>query len=151
MPQQKPPAELKKRGRKKIPIDYEKVEKLAAIMCTQAEIASVLGVSLSQLAHDPEFLHIHKKGMEHGKASLRRMQYAAASGGNPTMQIWLGKQYLEQRDKMDVENTITTEEVLGREKALIEIVKEAIRAEADPETTRKIVAHIKTRCNPVNT
>jgi hypothetical protein len=52
---------------------------------------------------------------------------------------------------MDVENTITTEEVLVRERALIEIVKEAIRAEADPETTRKIVAHIKTRCNPVNT
>jgi hypothetical protein len=151
VPKKKPPAELKKRGRKKIPIDYEKAEKLASIMCTQSEIASVLGIPLGTLDHDPEFLRIHKKGLEHGKASLRRMQYVAASGGNATMQIWLGKQYLEQRDKMDVENTITTEEVLGREKALIEIVKEAIRAEADPETTRKIVAHIKTRCNPVNT
>ena len=74
-------------------------------MCTQSEIASVLGISVSLLEHDPEFLRIHKKGMETGKASLRRMQYAAASGGNPTMLIWLGKQYLGQRDKSDQEIT----------------------------------------------
>lgn len=105
MTKKKPVEELKKRGRKKIPIDYEKAEKLASIMCTQSEIASVLNVSLSVLEHDPEFQRIHKKGMEQGKASLRRMQYTAANSGNTTMQIWLGKQYLGQRDKQDIEHT----------------------------------------------
>ena len=105
MTKKKPVEEQKKRGRKKIAIDYEKAEKLASIMCTQSEIASVLGVSLALLEHDPEFLRIHKKGMEHGKASVRRMQFQAANGGNATMQIWLGKQYLGQRDKQDTEIT----------------------------------------------
>jgi hypothetical protein len=105
MTKKKPVDQQKKRGRKKIEIDYEKAEKLASIMCTQSEIASVLGVSLALLEHDPEFLRIHKKGMEHGKASVRRMQFQAANGGNATMQIWLGKQYLGQRDKQDTEIT----------------------------------------------
>ena len=102
MTKKKPVEEQKKRGRKKIAIDYEKAEKLASIMCTQSEIASVLGVSLALLEHDPEFLRIHKKGMEHGKASVRRMQFQAANGGNATMQIWLGKQYLGQKDKQEL-------------------------------------------------
>ena len=33
-------------GRKPVNIDLEQVEKLAAIQCTEAEIASVLGVSV---------------------------------------------------------------------------------------------------------
>jgi len=103
MTKPKRPEDLQKRGRKPIEIDYAKAEKLAAIMCTQSEIASVLGVSLALLEHDPEFIRIHKKGMEQGKASLRRMQYGAASNGNATMLIWLGKQHLGQRDKQDVE------------------------------------------------
>ena len=105
MTKPKRPEDLQKRGRKPIEIDYDKAEKLAAIMCTQSEIASVLGVSLSVLEHDPEFQRVHKKGMEQGKASLRRMQYSAAKDGNITMQIWLGKQYLGQRDKQDVEHS----------------------------------------------
>ncbi len=103
MTKKKAPGELKKRGRPKIQIDYEKAEKLAHILCTQSEIASILGVSLTVLEHDPEFQRIHKKGMESGHASLRRMQYKAAEAGNPTMLIWLGKQHLGQRDKMEQE------------------------------------------------
>ena len=52
MTKKKAPGELKKRGRKKIAIDYEKAEKLASILCTQSEIASVLGVSLPVLEHE---------------------------------------------------------------------------------------------------
>lgn len=92
-------------GRPRIKIDYAACEKLARIMCTQSEIAEVLGVSLSTLEHDKEFLRIHKKGIEAGKASLRRMQWKSAEGGNVTSQIWLGKQYLGQRDKQEVEHS----------------------------------------------
>jgi len=102
-------AEEEKRpvGRPPIEIDYVLCEKLARVLCTQSEIASIVGVSLSTLEHDKEFLRIHKNGQEVGKASLRRMQYKAAEDGNPTMLIWLGKQYLGQRDKKDVEHSGT--------------------------------------------
>ena len=43
--------------------------------------------------------------MESGRASLRRMQYVAAKKGNATMQIWLGKQYLGQKDKQEIEHS----------------------------------------------
>ena len=102
MTKPKLPEDLQKRGRKPIDIDYDMAEKYSSIMCTQSEIASLLGVSLSLLEHDPEFLRIHKKGMESGRASLRRMQYLNANKGNATMQIWLGKQYLGQKDKQEI-------------------------------------------------
>ena len=102
MTKKKPAGDLKKRGRKRTKIDFEKAEKLATIMCTQSEIAAVLDIPLSDLDHNPEFLRIHKKGMENGRASLRRMQYAAANGGNVTAQIWLGKQYLGQKDRQEL-------------------------------------------------
>jgi len=102
MTKKKPAGDLKKRGRKRTKIDFEKAEKLATIMCTQSEIAAVLDVPLSDLEHNPEFLRIHKKGMDNGRASLRRMQYAAANGGNVTAQIWLGKQYLGQKDRQEL-------------------------------------------------
>jgi len=34
-----------------------------------------------------------------GKLSLRRKQVELAVEGNPTMRIWLGKQYMGQKDK----------------------------------------------------
>lgn len=89
-------------GRPPIDIDYVACEKLARIMCTHSEIAEVLGVSLSTLEHDQQFLQVHKKGIEAGKASLRRMQWKSAEDGNVTSQIWLGKQYLGQRDKQEL-------------------------------------------------
>ncbi len=41
-------------------------------------------------------------GKENGKASLRRMQFKGAESGNTTMLVWLGKQYLEQKDKSEL-------------------------------------------------
>lgn len=38
------------------------------------------------------------RGQELGKASLRRRQHRLAMSGHPTMLIWLGKQYLGQKD-----------------------------------------------------
>ena len=41
-----------------------------------------------------------------GKASLRRTQWKTATGGNPTMQIWLGKNMLGQTDKQEIDHNI---------------------------------------------
>ncbi len=80
-------------------IDYDAVEKLAHLQCTQKEIASFLELSVRTLQRDEEFCRLYKKGLESGKMSLRRMQWRKAEEGNGTMLIWLGKQYLGQREE----------------------------------------------------
>lgn len=90
-------------GRPKKEIDYELVGKLAAIQCTQEEIAGIIDVSTRTLQKDEEFLRIFSAKKESGRSSLRRMQWKTAEAGNPTMQIWLGKQYLGQKDKQGLE------------------------------------------------
>ena len=89
-------------GRPKIKLDYELIKKLSYIQCTQLEIASVLDVAINTLRKDNDFLPIYKKGQEEGKMSLRRLQWKSADKGNVTMQIWLGKQYLGQKDKKEI-------------------------------------------------
>jgi hypothetical protein len=92
-------------GRPKIPIDYDQVEKLASIMCTQEEIAAWMDCNVLTLQRDEKFCSIYKRGIEKGKMSVRRQQYKLSEAGNATMAIWLGKQYLGQRDKQDIEHS----------------------------------------------
>lgn len=87
-------------GRPKKEIDYTTVEKLANIQCTQDEIASFLGISTRTLQRDEQFMELFNRGRENGKMSLRRMQWKHAEKSVP-MAIWLGKQYLGQRDKVE--------------------------------------------------
>ena len=87
-------------GRPKKEIDYATVEKLANIQCTQDEIASFLGISTRTLQRDEQFMELFNRGRENGKMSLRRMQWKHAEKSVP-MAIWLGKQYLGQRDKVE--------------------------------------------------
>lgn len=106
-------------GRPKIPIDLALLAKLCAIQCTQAECANVLGVSQSTLQRrlgeetDGGFEPFFDLHSAEGKVSLRRAQFKAALGSpasegvqarlpNIVMQIWLGKQYLDQKDRQDV-------------------------------------------------
>lgn len=92
-----------KAGRPKFVIDYDTVERLASIMCTQDEIASFLGCSTRTLQRDEEFCRVYKKGLDKGKMSLRRKQFNM-SDTNVTMAIWLGKQYLNQKDRIEQDN-----------------------------------------------
>lgn len=90
-------------GRPKIELDYGLIRNLSMIMCTQEEIASVVGCSVDTLLRDDKFCEVYKKGLDVGKSSLRRFQWKQAEK-NPTMAIWLGKQYLGQRDNVELEN-----------------------------------------------
>ena len=99
-------------GRPRKEIDWELVKSLAEIQCTQEEIASTIGVALSTLKQYPEFSTIHKEGIESGKKSLRRLQWEKAKSGNTAMLIWLGKQYLGQRDRVDHVVTERPEDIL---------------------------------------
>jgi hypothetical protein len=99
-------------------IDWKIVEELALIQCTQKEIAHVIGIHEDTLTSRKEFFGIYKKGKEEGKTSLRRLQWKSAQKGNVTMQIFLGKQYLDQRDKQFVENDmkLTWEQIVQKAK-----------------------------------
>jgi hypothetical protein len=77
-------------------IDKTEVEKLAAMGCNDTEIASFCDCSVDTI--NRRFAEILKKGREKGKTKLRRLQWQSAEKGNVTMQIWLGKQLLGQRD-----------------------------------------------------
>ena len=98
----------KKNGRPKIQIEFELVDNLAKIFCTGEEIASVLNVSYDTLSRRVTedfkltFADYIKSKVGEGKASLRRLQYKAATNGNTSMLIWLGKQYLEQTEPMRI-------------------------------------------------
>lgn len=105
-------------GRKRKTVSLEQLTALASIQCTDAEICAVLGVSATWLKEkektDPIFLEVIKKGREMGKESLRRRQWKCMQDGNVTMLIWLGKQYLKQTDKQEVQGQVVYEERIGR-------------------------------------
>jgi len=96
-------------GRPRMEFDLRLVEDLGKIQSTHSELAAVLGCHLDtvkdRLKNDAEFSAAYEKGLENGKSSLRRIQWKSALGGNTTMQIWLGKQYLQQRDMHSAELT----------------------------------------------
>ena len=85
---------------KKYNIDPEQVEKLAALGCTNTEIASFFGCSKDLISKS--YSTNITKGKQIGKIRLRKMQIQAAEKGSVPMLIWLGKQMLEQTDKQEV-------------------------------------------------
>lgn len=91
----------KKSGPVRASLDLRQVEELAAIGATQKEIASVLGVSLRTVesrAEEKDFRAALERGTSNLHTSLRRKQVEMALGGDRVMLIWLGKQYLDQRE-----------------------------------------------------
>lgn len=79
------------------------IEDLATILCTDEEIASVMGTNIEILQNDANydtFMELKKRGRDKGKSSLRRKQFEVAMKGNATMLIWLGRNYLNQTDNI---------------------------------------------------
>ena len=103
----------KKDGRNKpnknslLKINEEDVRKLAERFWTITEIAAFFNCSDKTISN--RFSDIGVKGKENGRAKLRDIQLRSAMNGNVTMQIWLGKQYLNQIDKVNV-NGLSDEE-----------------------------------------
>lgn len=92
-------------ARPKLNIDPNLVEELAGIGCKNKEIAVIVGCSTDTL--EGRFSAELEKGREHLKMSLRRWQLEAAKKGNVVMLIWLGKQMLQQTDKVEQTNSVT--------------------------------------------
>lgn len=90
-------------ARPRIEIDKAQFEKLCSIQCTQEEIAGFFNCSPDTIErwckreYKAGFAEVYSKKRGIGKISLRRSQFRMAET-NPTMAIWLGKQYLGQRE-----------------------------------------------------
>ncbi len=84
-------------GRPLKPVNEETIIACSKILCTMEEISTICGLSIDTLEN--KFSGIIKKARDGGRESLRRMQYKAAMEGNVTMLIWLGKQWLGQRER----------------------------------------------------
>ena len=84
------------RGLKKKVVFDDDVYKLAAMGCTNREIAVWFDVDEDTLKRN--FTPILAKGREDMKQRLRMAQIKLALQGNATMLIWLGKNILGQSD-----------------------------------------------------
>ena len=95
-------------------IDQKQFENLSGLQCTLEEICGWFDVTDKTLdswckrTYNASFSEVFKQKRGNGKISLRRMQWRLAEK-NATMAIWLGKQYLDQRDI--VEQNITSDGV----------------------------------------
>jgi hypothetical protein len=101
-----------KRGRPPLAISAKSVEELAALGCNPEEIAGVLGCSRDTI--DRNFAEQVALGRMRLAKKLRERQIDIAMNGSVPLLIWLGKQYLGQRDKTDAvvrEEVITIEEL----------------------------------------
>ncbi len=82
---------------------------LASILCTYEEIAAVVKLKKRQFIDrvnaDLELREMIDTGWAKGRASIRRQQMKLFMDGNATMGIWLGKQYLDQRDHASFEHS----------------------------------------------
>lgn len=90
-------------GRPPLDIDPQKVQALAGIWCTNEEIAAVLGCSADTI--ERRFAGELEKGRATAKMSLRRKQWEVAERGSVPMLIFLGKNYLGQKDVAQLEHT----------------------------------------------
>lgn len=110
---------MAKMGRPKIPIDRKQFESLCGLQCTKEEIASFFDCSVDTIEnwchseYDSTFSAVFKQKRGVGKVSLRRSQFRMAQK-NPTMAIWLGKQYLGQRDQQEVTISERTDETIKK-------------------------------------
>lgn len=95
-------------GRPLKEIDKTQFEKLCALQCSLEEICGFFDASTKTIekwckeTYGENFSQVFAKKREAGKISLRRAQWRLAER-NAAMAIWLGKQYLGQRDVVEAQ------------------------------------------------
>lgn len=96
-------------ARPRIEIDEDSFKKLCGLQCTLVEIASFFNCSEDTIENwckrtfGKNFSEVYKKHSASGKISLRRWQFKMAEH-NCSMAIFLGKNYLGQKDSVEFDN-----------------------------------------------
>ena len=98
-------------GRPRIDINWEEFDKLCSLQCTLDEVAMYFDCSPDtierrvQEKYDRTWTEVYDEKRGAGKIAIRRKQFQVALRGNVRMLIWLGKQWLGQRDMQDIDAT----------------------------------------------
>lgn len=106
-------------------IDQKQFENLCGLQCTLEEICGWFNVTDKTLdswckrTYGKSFSEVFREKRGLGKISLRRSQWRLAEK-NANMAIWLGKQYLGQRDQVDANLAVD----VVKEDALSESLRE---------------------------
>lgn len=106
-------------------IDQKQFENLCTLQCTLDEFCGWFNVTDKTLdswckrTYGKHFSEVFREKRGTGKISLRRAQFQLAQT-NATMAIWLGKQYLGQRDQ--IETTVAIDK--AKEDALSQSLRE---------------------------
>jgi len=104
-------------ARPRIEIDKSQFEKLCSIQCTINEIAGYFNCSVDTIErwckreYKEGFADTYDKKRGVGKISLRRAQFRMAET-NPTMAIWLGKQYLGQAERQEIAVSVQDDDTI---------------------------------------
>ena len=97
----------RKVGRPRAVIDWDKVDKLLMAGCSGVEIAGYYGLHFDSLY---KYCRLEKKmnfseystlKKAHGNSLLKAKQFEIAMAGDKTMLVWLGKNRLDQSDKVE--------------------------------------------------
>ena len=91
-------------GRPKKELDLDVIAKLSQIGCTQEEIGSVIGISARTLQR--RYADLVAENKNKGKASLRKKMWEKALKGNEKLLIWLSKNELNMRDKIETQSIV---------------------------------------------
>lgn len=93
--------------------NLELLGRLGSIQATTREASAFFRVSeptfLKFVSDFPLARAVWDEAREQGRMSLRRTQLNQALSGNPTMLVWLGKQYLGQTDVARLDATVKQE------------------------------------------
>jgi hypothetical protein len=94
----------KSMGRPTKEVDTKVIASLSQIGCTQEEIGAVVGISARTLNRRFADLLIENKNK--GKASLRKKMWEKALKGNEKLLIWLSKNELNMKDKIETQSIV---------------------------------------------
>lgn len=100
-------------GRPKADIDWEYVGKLLEAGCKAIDIANEIGINRETFYNRCEadnnigFSAFSQERRSKGDNRLRVAQYKNAIDGNTSMQIWLGKDRLGQKDQQEISASLT--------------------------------------------
>lgn len=119
-------------GRPRKEIDFKEFEKLCALHATKIEVAAWFDMDEKTLEqrisehYGETFYVVFNKKKSKGKISLRRSQWIMAEK-SPAMAIFLGKNYLGQKDSHDVELNAKVQKVFDTSKMTKEEYMEFMR------------------------
>ncbi len=104
---------MAKRGPKEVELDWTRLDQYLELGARCLDCSEFLGVSEDKIQkdirkkHNMTFSEYREKKLSKMRMKLLQKQFDVAMQGNVSMLIWLGKNLLNQSDKIETENINT--------------------------------------------